>query len=546
MKKAIGVFFFIFFSFTVVLAQQTVITGQLLGSDGKPMIKGEVVLLNQKVSGKPLTFVEVKKDGSYEVTIDKIGVFFLRFVGVNHRYRHVPLVLEGDTNNVKLNVQLQANQYRSDDKLLKLSIRGQNPIDFQKQEDGTYLAEVKTDKERLEYQVFGLEPNGMFLPGTQSEDYVYDNTLSYRSVVTSKDGKAKIILDRKKLISSDAKPKIDVETKNSHIKEIIKIYADLEEQQIAHNSFMATHNYEPTEEELKAYNQQKTQIDTEKAKAIKMRLTEEKEPFIRQILLANYFAYSSLKPEPEIVKMAVNEILPNSLVWSVVISWSKNFFKACEADQRETYLNRFLSENKDVDAKANILLNLLLDAISNKNEEAKNKYYDILTKDYSSTNAMRTALTLPGVGRVKTGTKVPEFSVTSLDDKDKVISNTSLKGKYYLIDFWATWCIPCVGEMDNLHKAYEKFKGKNFEILSLSFDENLEAITKFRQNKWKMPWLNTFVEKAFFSDLATRFEISGIPKPILIDPEGKILAIGDKLRGEGLDKTLTETLDKAQ
>jgi len=56
-----------------------------------------------------------------------------------------------------------------------------------------------------------------------------------------------------------------------------------------------------------------------------------------------------------------------------------------------------------------------------------------------------------------------------------------------MIDFWVTWCGPCKAEMPVLHKVYEKFKDKGFEILSISFDQTADAIDKYRKGEWKMP-----------------------------------------------------------
>ena len=66
-------------------------------------------------------------------------------------------------------------------------------------------------------------------------------------------------------------------------------------------------------------------------------------------------------------------------------------------------------------------------------------------------------------------------------------------GKVFLLDFWATWCIPCVAEIPNFQKVYKNFKDKGFEIISVSFDSNLGIINQFRKKKYSMPWFNTIV-----------------------------------------------------
>jgi len=109
-----------------------------------------------------------------------------------------------------------------------------------------------------------------------------------------------------------------------------------------------------------------------------------------------------------------------------------------------------------------------------------------------------------------------------------------------LLDFWATWCGPCIGEMENLHKAYEKYKSKKFEILSLSLDQKPDDVVKFRKDTWKMPWLHAFVTDD--QDLTNAFEVVAIPRPLLLDGSGKIVAMEGDLRGSQLDATLAKYL----
>jgi len=141
---------------------------------------------------------------------------------------------------------------------------------------------------------------------------------------------------------------------------------------------------------------------------------------------------------------------------------------------------------------------------------------------------------------IAVGRTVPAFAVKEFEDPTKILTNETFKGKVYLLDFWATWCGPCVAEMENLHKAYEKFKSKNFEILSLSLDRKADDVAKFRNDKWKMPWLHTFVTND--QQLTNAFEVVAIPRPILVDVNGKIVALDADLRGEQLEATLAKYL----
>jgi len=140
--------------------------------------------------------------------------------------------------------------------------------------------------------------------------------------------------------------------------------------------------------------------------------------------------------------------------------------------------------------------------------------------------------------------RVPDFSVAALDEPGKAHTNYSLAGRTYLIDFWAVWCRPCVSEMPHLHQVYDKYKERNFEILSVSLDRRPEDVARFRQ-KWKMPWLHAYAAGGFDNETARRFRITGIPAPILVDAAGRIIARGGRLRGKNLEYTLGQALERA-
>lgn len=118
---------------------------------------------------------------------------------------------------------------------------------------------------------------------------------------------------------------------------------------------------------------------------------------------------------------------------------------------------------------------------------------------------------------------------------------SDFRGHYVLLDFWASWCVPCRAENPVMLKAYNKFKDKDFTILGVSLDD--QATRRAWLNAIKvdgLPWTQVSELKGFKSEAAVQYGVSAIPSNFLIDPQGKIVA--RNLRGEELDKKLAEIL----
>jgi thiol-disulfide isomerase/thioredoxin len=130
----------------------------------------------------------------------------------------------------------------------------------------------------------------------------------------------------------------------------------------------------------------------------------------------------------------------------------------------------------------------------------------------------------------------PEIALPDPTGKTRALS--SLKGKYVLIDFWASWCGPCKSEMPNVIAAYNKYKSKGFTVFSVSLDED--------KNKWQegiksfgMTWPDQVNEAlGWKSNLPQLYQFDGIPYTVLINPDGKI--IGTNLRGQKLQDKLAQ------
>ena len=140
---------------------------------------------------------------------------------------------------------------------------------------------------------------------------------------------------------------------------------------------------------------------------------------------------------------------------------------------------------------------------------------------------------------LKAGMPFPDFAVK--DTNGKPLSLAAYKGKVVLIDFWATWCGPCVKELPNVLDAYEKHHAGGFEIIGISLDSDRAKLDTFVKEK-NMPWVQFFDGKGWQNELAQKYGINSIPATYLIDGEGKIIASG--LRGDKLEAAVAAALAK--
>jgi thiol-disulfide isomerase/thioredoxin len=143
------------------------------------------------------------------------------------------------------------------------------------------------------------------------------------------------------------------------------------------------------------------------------------------------------------------------------------------------------------------------------------------------------------------GNKAPELSFK--DTKDSVISLSSLKGYYVLIDFWASWCGPCRYENPNVVRAYKKYSnqrfvnGKGFRIFNVSLDNSKAPwIAAIKKDSLNWPYHISDL-KGWYTELGAKYQVNSIPANWLIDSRGVIVA--RSLRGEMLEKTLDRFID---
>ncbi len=199
----------------------------------------------------------------------------------------------------------------------------------------------------------------------------------------------------------------------------------------------------------------------------------------------------------------------------------------------DTVVNAYVRKNRNSIASAMVILDRYINYPYYNNARALMPLLSKEVQQSSFGKQIYAALALDEM--TAAGKAAPVFTMANTEGK--MVKLSDFKGKYVLIDFWASWCGPCRKENPNVVAAYKKYHDKGFEILGVSLDSNKEAWLKAIQADG-LSWNHVSDLKGWKNDAAALYGVKSVPASFLLDPQGKV--VGKDLRGEALHQTLAE------
>ena len=281
--------------------------------------------------------------------------------------------------------------------------------------------------------------------------------------------------------------------------------------------------------------------------ALQARLGHETRPEVRQALLVGMYQALLLKKEDPDTALAASlkqEVPSTAPAWALNPGLLPRFLESRFPDPSEAEAFAAAGREHHPDPAVRAALTMAqFEANLGENDAVATQALTRLETEFPTFEDTKFARRMwDAQAKTAVGIVAPAFDVVDLANPAHHFTNDTFQGNYLLVDFWASWCPPCRAELPGVHKAWQRFKGRNFEILSLSWDLKAEDIATWRANPaTPMPWHHAYLGRGKHP-LNEAYGVVGIPKPILIGPDGRILATDAKLRGENLEKTLEQFL----
>lgn len=537
--------------FLSALAAQAQVSGFVADFEGKAPLKAHVEVFTPDRPETPQRF-DVSAGGAFDIPLNQSGLIRLNFTAAFHEPSGVALLLL-KSDKVRLDVRLKPYDWVNDLKDVRVIgdfngfSRDSGAAALRPLADGTYFADVDfASSGKMGYRLIGLvQDSPLSVPGTYFDEMTLDSNGRYVSVLNVSLGRVRILFDPARLPWTGRKAEIHFGEPGSRAARVAAIDRDITRHQRDYHLALSAFRAAGHPEQDFLYDWSDTLA------SLKQRLIKEKDTYVRQALLIELLSLGKLgcsEVGRRTARQALIAIPPDSPVWE--LGPGSLLFDTIQMagglGAYRSYFQKVVTGNPSRETRALALEQAYYEAVSAKDLDRARDYYRRLTSEFADLLPGQRVKSKPPESKFAVGKPMPAFEFAPLvSGGGGTLNNAAFQGKYVLIDFWATWCAPCVAEMANLHALQAKYQNKNFIILSVSFDKAPDDVRQFREKSWPMPWSQAFVGMDEFrvgSEVCDYFELSDIPKPILVDPSGKVAAVGAEALGEPLARVLAVLL----
>jgi peroxiredoxin len=541
-------------TFSQSAASFTRVSGRVLSSDGAPPRLGKVLLghlvdggiVTNFFFGKSLVQTEIQKDGRFELAVPEAGRYRLVITAVDHEFLGIPLVISDGDMAIGLTAQLAPLHVEPDAEIFLLGSWNHFSLaqetKMTKGADGAFYFEGRSDSATVSYLIHpSLRPQHLIqvINGTKADSLIPDGEWAYKSVVAVRDHHFKITFDPRKFSKAPATPdcRVTFDSLHTYLTDMFTVSDQYFRWNLA--------NWVQYLRDHESSSSRPAQADDSSLRAELRAVMQDPRRDLRTrqiaaVCLMQPFKSSDMPRLSRYSTEVLATVPPTSGMWA---AGGPDGFRGVamreDGSFDEEILKDFARDNPERTIRGMAMAALVEAAMRQKDKVKQTTLYHEALAAYGNLPLVKSQLELfiPDElqnKKLRAGRKVPDFQFPTASG---IVSSKGLQGTYYLLDFWAVWCSECVEEMPNLQKLYDAYKSQGFTILSVALDTR-EHVDAFQKKHMPFPWMNIVLNPGDRQAILDKFEVVGLPRPILVDPHGKILAIDFEAWGAELEKRL--------